>query len=154
MGEFNSEDHCIYYCGQESHRRNGVALISNQSPKCSTSVKSHKQQNDLSSFPRQTVQHSNPSLCPNQWCRKNEVDQFYEDLQGLLELTPKKDILFLIEDWNAKAVECSFLLLSKVWEGYASCFVLFLQDFFNNSESFMVLYEFFLTFFYLILFYF
>ena len=36
MGEFNSEDHYIYYCGQESHRRNGVALIVNKSLKCST----------------------------------------------------------------------------------------------------------------------
>ena len=33
MGEFNSEDHYIYYCGQESHRRNGVAIIGNKSPK-------------------------------------------------------------------------------------------------------------------------
>ena len=36
MGEFNSDNHCIYYCGQESHRRNGVALVINKSPKCST----------------------------------------------------------------------------------------------------------------------
>ena len=36
MGEFNSDDHCIYYCGQESLRRNGVAIIVNKSPKCST----------------------------------------------------------------------------------------------------------------------
>ena len=39
MGEFNSDDHCIYYCGQESLRRNGVALTVNKSPKCSTWVK-------------------------------------------------------------------------------------------------------------------
>ena len=36
MGEFNSDDHCIYYCGQESLKRNGVAIIVNKSPKCST----------------------------------------------------------------------------------------------------------------------
>ena len=42
MGEFNSDDHCIYYCGQESLRRNGTALIVNQSPKCSTWVQSQK----------------------------------------------------------------------------------------------------------------
>ena len=66
MGEFNSDDHCIYYCGQESLRRNGVALIVNKSPKCSIWVQSQKQQNDLSSFPRQSIHHqSNPSLCPN-----------------------------------------------------------------------------------------
>ena len=34
MGKLNSDDHCIYYCGQESHTRNGVALIINKSPKC------------------------------------------------------------------------------------------------------------------------
>ena len=56
-GEFNSDDHYIYYCGQESLRRNGVAIM----------VKSQKRQNDLCSFPRQTIQyHSNPTLCPNQ----------------------------------------------------------------------------------------
>ena len=38
MGEFNSDDHFIYYCGQESLRRNGVAIIVNKSPKCSTWV--------------------------------------------------------------------------------------------------------------------
>ena len=63
IGEFNSDDHCIYYCGQESLRRNGVAIIVNKSPKCSTWVQSQKQQNDLCSFPRQAIQyHSNPSL--------------------------------------------------------------------------------------------
>ena len=68
-GEFNSDDHCIYYCGQESLRRNGVAIIVNKSPKCSTWMQSQKQQNDLCSFPRQTIQyHSNPSLCPSQQC--------------------------------------------------------------------------------------
>ena len=36
MGEFNSDNHYIYYCGQESIRRNGVAIIVNKSPKCST----------------------------------------------------------------------------------------------------------------------
>ena len=67
MGEFNSDDHYIYYFGQESLRRNGVAIIVNQGPKCSTWEQSQKQQNDLCSFPRQTIQyHSNPSLCPDQ----------------------------------------------------------------------------------------
>ena len=67
MGEFNSDDHYIYYCGQESLRRNGVALTDNKIQKCSTWVQSQKEQNDLCSFPRQTIQyHSNPSLCPEQ----------------------------------------------------------------------------------------
>ena len=42
IGEFNSDDHCIYYYGQESLRRNGAALIVNKSPKCSTWVQSQK----------------------------------------------------------------------------------------------------------------
>ena len=67
MGEFNSDDHYIYDCGQESIRRNGVAIMVNKSLKCSTWMQSQKQQNDLCAFPRQTIQyHSNPSLCPNQ----------------------------------------------------------------------------------------
>ena len=55
MGEFNSDDHYIYYCGQESLRRNGVAIIVNNRPKCSTWMQSQKQQNDLCSFPMQTI---------------------------------------------------------------------------------------------------
>ena len=66
IGVFNSDDHYIYYCGQESLRRNGVAIMVNKSLKCSTWV-SQKRQNDLYSFPRQTIQyHSNPSLRPDQ----------------------------------------------------------------------------------------
>ena len=63
MGEFNSDDYYIYYCGQESLRRNGVAIIGNKSLKYSTWMQSQKQQNDLCSFPRQTIQyHSNPGV--------------------------------------------------------------------------------------------
>ena len=65
-------------------------------------MQSQKQQNDLCSFPRQIIQyHSNPSLCPNQNAEEAEVAQFYEDLKDLLELTSKKDVLFIIGDWNA-----------------------------------------------------
>ena len=42
MGKFNSDDHYIYYCGQESFSRKGVALIGNKSPKCSTWIQSQK----------------------------------------------------------------------------------------------------------------
>ena len=67
MGEFNSDDHYIYYCRQEFLRRNGVAIMVNKSPKCSTWMQSQKWQNDLYLFPRQTIHyHGNPSLCPNQ----------------------------------------------------------------------------------------
>ena len=64
---------------------------------------SQKCQNDLCSFPRQTIQyHSNPSLCPVSNAEEAEVEHFYDDLQDLLELTPIKDVLFIIGDWNAK----------------------------------------------------
>ena len=66
-------------------------------------MQSQKRQNDLCSFPRQTIQyHGNPSLCPKSNAEEAEVEQVYEDLQDLLELTSKKDILFIIGDWNAK----------------------------------------------------
>ena len=69
MGEFNSDDYYIYDCGQESLRRNGVALIVNKTVQNTVLGWNLKWQNDLCSFPRQTIQyHSNPSLCPNQWC--------------------------------------------------------------------------------------
>ena len=66
-------------------------------------MQSQKQQNDLCSFPRQTIQyHSNQVYVPTTNVKEDEVEQFYEDLQDLLELTPKTDVLFIIGDWNAK----------------------------------------------------
>ena len=66
-------------------------------------MRSQKWQNDLCSFPRQTIQnHGNPSLFPNKYAEEAEVEWLYEDLQDLLELTPKKDVFFIIGDWNAK----------------------------------------------------
>ena len=62
-----------------------------KSLKCSTWMQSQKRQNDFCSFPRQIIQyHGNPSLCPTNKVEEAEVEQFYEDLQDLLELTPKK----------------------------------------------------------------
>ena len=66
-------------------------------------MQSQKWQNDLSSFPRQTTQyHGNASLSPTSIAEEAEVEWFYEDLQDISELTPKKDVLFIIGDWNAK----------------------------------------------------
>ena len=66
-GEFNSDDHYIYYCGQESFRRNGAAIIVSRSLKWSTWMQTQKRQNYLCLFPTQTIQyHNNPSLCPGQ----------------------------------------------------------------------------------------
>ena len=67
-------------------------------------MQSQKWQNDLCSFPRQTIQyHNNPNLCPDfSNAEEAEVEWFYEDIQDLLELTPQKYALFIIGDWNAK----------------------------------------------------
>ena len=62
-----------------------------------------KRQNDLCSSPRQTIQyHIIQVYAPTINAEEAEVERFYEDLQDLLELTPKKDVLFIIGDWNAK----------------------------------------------------
>ena len=67
MGEFNSEDHYIYYCGQDSLRKNGIGLIVNKRVQNAVLGCNLKNDYDLCSFPRQTIQyHSNLSLCPNQ----------------------------------------------------------------------------------------
>ena len=69
MGEFNSDDHYIYYCGQESLRRNGVAIIVNKRVQNAVLGCNLKNDRMICLFPRQTIQyHSNPSLCPNQEC--------------------------------------------------------------------------------------
>ena len=70
--------------------------------KSSSWVQSQKRQNYLCSFARQTIQyHSNPSLCHNKQCWRT-WSWIVEDLQDFLELTPKKDVLFILGDWNAK----------------------------------------------------
>ena len=67
MGEFNSDDHYIYYCGQESLRRNGVAIMVNKRVQNALLGCNLKNDRMICSFPRQTFQyHGNPSLCPDQ----------------------------------------------------------------------------------------
>ena len=69
------------------------------SPKCSSWMQSQKQQNDLYSFqgkPFNTMVIQD--YAPNSNSEEAEVERFYEDLQDLLELTPKKDVLFIIGD--------------------------------------------------------
>ena len=66
-------------------------------------MQSQKQQNDFCSFPRQTINITVfQAYAPTSNAEEAEVEQFYEDLQDLLELTPPKDVLFIIGDWNAK----------------------------------------------------
>ena len=104
MGEFNSEDHYIYYCGQESLRRNGVALIVNkrvQNAVLGCNLKNYRM--IFASFQGKPFSITVIQIyAPTSNAEESEVEQFYEDLQDLLELTPKKDVLFIIGGWNAK----------------------------------------------------
>ena len=103
MGEFNSDDHYIYCCGQESLGRNGVAITVNKRVRNAVLGCCLKNYIIICLFPGQTIQyHGNPSLCPTSNAEEAEAEWFYEDLQDLLELTCKKDALFIIGDWNAK----------------------------------------------------
>ena len=104
MGEFSLGYHYIYYCGQESHRRNGVAIIVNkrvQNEVLGCSLK--KWQNDFCCFQGKPFNITVIQVyAPTSYAEEAEVERFYEDLQDLLALTPKKDVLFIIGDWNAK----------------------------------------------------
>ena len=67
MGEFNSDDHYIYHCGQESLKRYGVAIMVNKRVRNAVLGCNLKNDRMICSFPRQTIQyHSNPSLCSDQ----------------------------------------------------------------------------------------
>ena len=104
MGEFNSDDHYIYYCGQESLRRNGAAIMVNK--KVQNAVLGGNLKNDRMISVRFQDKPFNIMViqvyAPTRNAEEAEVEQFYEDLQDLLELTPKKDVLFIIGYWNAK----------------------------------------------------
>ena len=104
MGEFNSDDHYIYYCGQESLRRNGVAIMVNKRVRNAVLGCSLKNDRMISvcfqgkPFNITVIQAYVPTINADE----AEVEQFHEDLQDLLKLTPRKDVLFIIGDWNAK----------------------------------------------------
>ena len=104
MGEFNSDDHYIYYCGQESLRRNGVAIMVNK--RVLNAVLGCNLKNDRMISVRLRGKPFNITViqvcAPTSNAEEAEVEQSYEDLQDLSELTPKKDVLFIIGDWNAK----------------------------------------------------
>ena len=104
MGEFHSADHYIYYCGQESLRKNGVAIIVNK--RVWNAVLGYNLKND-----RTISVHFQGKLFSitviqvytlTSKTEEAEVEQFYEDLQDLLELTRKNNVLFVIGDWYAK----------------------------------------------------
>ena len=102
MGEFKSDDHYIYYCGQESLRRNAVAIIVNKRVRNAVLGCNLKNDRMISvhfqgkPFNITIIQVYTPTS------NAEEAEQFYEDLQDLLELTSKKDVLFIIGDWTAK----------------------------------------------------
>ena len=104
MGEFNSDDHYIYYCGQESLRRNGVAILVNKRVRNAVLGCNLKNNRMISvhlqgkPFIITVIQ----VYAPTSNAEEAEVEWFYEELQDLLELTPIKDILFIIGDWNEK----------------------------------------------------
>ena len=104
MGEFNSDDHYIYYYRQESLRRNGVAIMVNK--RVRNAVLGCNLKNNRMISVRFQDKPFNITViqvnAPTGNTEEAEVERFYEDLQDLLELTPKKDVLFIIGDWNAK----------------------------------------------------
>ena len=92
MGEFNSDDHYIYYCGQESFRRNGVALMVKK--RVQNAVLGCNLKNDRMIYVRFQGKPFNITViqayAPNSNAEEAEAERFYEDLQYLLELAPKK----------------------------------------------------------------
>ena len=104
MGESNSDDHYIYYCGQESLRRNGVAFIVNKriwNARVGCSLKNNR----IISVHFQGKPFNIMVIkvyAPADNAEEAEVEWFYENLQDLLEVTAKKDVLFIIGDWNVK----------------------------------------------------
>ena len=104
MGEFNSDNHYIYNYGQESLRRNGVPIMVNKRVQNAVLGCNLKNNRMISvhfqgkPFNIMVIQ----AYAPTSNAEEADVERFYEDLQDLLELTPKKDVPFSIGDWNAK----------------------------------------------------
>ena len=97
MGEFNSDDHYIYYCGQESLRRNGVAIMVNK--RVRNAILRCNLKNDRMISVHFQGKPFNITViqvyAPTSNAKEDEVEQFYEDLQDLLEPTPKNMSLSL-----------------------------------------------------------
>ena len=104
MGEFKSDNHYIYYCGQESLRRNGVTIMVNK--RVRNAVLGYNLENERMISVRFQGKPFNITVIQVYASTSNteetEVELFYEDLQDLLGLTPKKDVLSILGDWNAK----------------------------------------------------
>ena len=104
MREFNSDNHYIYYSRQESLRRNGVTLIVDK--RVWNAVLRCNLKNDRMTSVHFQGKPFNITVIQVYASVTNaeeaEAEWFYEDLQSLLKLTPKKDVLFIIGDWNGK----------------------------------------------------
>ena len=115
MGEFNSDDHHIYYCGQESLRRNGVAVIVNK--RVQNVVLGCNLKNDRMISLHFQGKPFNITVIQVYALTSNaeEAEYFYEDLQDLLELTPKKDVHFIIGDWNGSRKSRNTWSNRQIW---------------------------------------
>ena len=117
MGEFNSDDHYIYFCGQETFRKNGVAIIVNKRIRNAVlgcNLKSDRMISVL--FQGKPFNITVMQVCVlTSNAEEPEVEQFYEDLQEILELIPQKDVLFIIGDWNAKVGNQEIPGISQIW---------------------------------------
>ena len=104
MDEFNSDDHYTYYCGQESLRRNGIAIIVNK--RVQNAVLGCNLKNDRMISLHFQGKPFNITViqvyAPTSNAKEPEVEWFNEDLQDFPELTPQKSVFFIIGDWNAK----------------------------------------------------
>ena len=100
MGEFNSDDHYIYYCGQESLRRNGIAIMVNKRVQNAVLGCNLKNQRMISVH-YQGKPFNSTVYATTSNAEEAEVEQFYEDLQDLLELTPQKRCPF-----HYRGLEC------------------------------------------------
>ena len=104
MGEFNLDDHYIYYCGQESLRRNGAALTVNK--KFQKAILGYSLKNDRMISVHFQGKPFNITViqvyAPTTNAKDAEVEWFCEGLQDFLGLIPTKDVLFFKVDWNAE----------------------------------------------------
>ena len=111
MGEFNSDDHYIYYCGQESIRRNGVSIIVKKESKVQylDAVSKTTELYLFISKANHSISQSSKSM-PQPVMLKAEVEWFYEDLQALPEITPKKRRPF-----HYRGLECKSRKSRNTW---------------------------------------
>ena len=112
MGKFNSDDHYIYYCGQESLRRNGGAIIVNK--RVRNAVHGCNLKNDRMISVHFQGKPFNVIVlqvyAPTSNAEEAEVEQFYEELQDLLELTPQKRCPF-----HYRGLECKSRKSRNTW---------------------------------------